>query len=401
MQGQRIASSDFSRMIDEREVLELSRKMIRIPSRYNQEQQVSDFIFRTLDRWDLAPRRIDVPGCGPDVIAETGPRAAPSVVLNGHMDTVEVAEGWHHDPFGGQVAGGRLYGLGALDMKSGLAALMIAFRTIAQNRLARNINVKFQAVSGEELSGIGTGTLVRRGEFRKARAVLVGEGFGGLRVVTNARRGGFYFDIHVLGRSAHAALPELGINAVVDSSRIVSALYEMKLPRARGLVDENLKPLAETQTVLSISGGTKSLSVPEKCSVRLVRNVVPGRRADVGQELRRVVQRLRLRSRVRVVLDDRPGEIYWPYLTPPSSRLVTVASSVIERYTEKAPRLVCGVSEADDNIIAEETGVPVICVGPGETGERARYHQAEESISISQLKPACEIYLGIVKELSG
>ena len=61
----------------------------------------------------------------------------------------------------------------------------------------------------------------------------------------------------------------------------------------------------------------------------------------------------------------------------------------------------CGVSEADDNIIAQRTGVPVLCVGPGESGTRARYHQPEEAVRVSQLGPAARIYVDTVLRLDG
>lgn len=381
--------------VDEREVVELARSLIRIPSRYNQEKSVSQFILRTLDKWGFSPDRVEVPGCGPDVIAETGPRSAPSLVLNGHMDTVEIAQGWKHDPLAAQIVNGRLYGLGSLDMKSGLAGLMIAFRTISESRLAKGLNVKFQAVSGEELNGIGTRVLIRRGEFRKAKAVVVGEGFGGLKVVTNARRGGYYYDIHVRGKAAHGAMPERGINAIVDASRVVCAVEGMGMARAQGLYSEDLNPLWESQTIQRISGGSTSLSVPDLCSIHLVRSVIPRRRGDLGREIAETIDKLGLRSQVHVVLDDRPGEVYEPYLTAPSSDLVKVARKAVMTVTGRNPRLVCGVSEADDNIIAEDARVPVICFGPGETGELAKYHQAEESVEVAQLKPACEIYCRI------
>jgi len=395
----RAGSCDIGFLVDKKEVLDLAKRLIRIPSRFRQERRISKSVFGMLERWGFDPHSVDVPGCGPDVIAQTGPSSAPSLILNGHMDTVAVAPGWLHDPFGADVENGRLYGLGSLDMKSGLAGLMIAFRTISEHRLAKGLNVKLQVVSGEELNGVGTRTLVLRGEFRKAKAVLVGEGFGGLKVITNARRGGYYYDIHVRGKAAHGALPEMGVNAVVDASRAICAIDRMKMPLARRVLGEDLRPLGESQTVLGISGGTRSLSVPDKCSFRLVRSVVPRRKGDPGCEIAETIDALRLQSHVRVVLDDRPGEVYEPYLTSPQSSLVREAKAAARAVTGRTPRLVCGVSEADDNIVAEETGTPVICVGPGEAGELARYHQAEESVEVSQLGPACEVYCRIAMGL--
>lgn len=378
--------------IDDKEVLRLSCELIRIPSIYKREHKISRFIYAKLKEWRLSPKMIPVAGHGPDVVAEVGSRRHPAIVLNGHMDTVEVAHGWKHDPFGAKVENGLLYGLGALDMKCGLAAMMLAFRSLADSGSVDGFRVIFQAVSGEEDTGIGTRTLISKGLFRRCKAVIVGEGFGGLGAVTNARRGGSYYDIEVMGKSAHGATPHLGVNAVSDAAAIVCALSSMSIRSAKGLIGDDFRPLAESQTVLRIQGGNISLSVPDRCSIRLVRSTIPGTNIDASAQIRSLIRKLRLRSDVRVRLVDEPGEIFYPYITEPSSELVETAVDSVRRITGKKPRLVCGVSEADDNLIAHGLRVPIICVGPGESGDLGRYHQAEECIRVSQLGYAARIY---------
>ncbi|MBN1678006.1 MAG: M20/M25/M40 family metallo-hydrolase [Candidatus Thermoplasmatota archaeon] len=382
------------------EVLRLSQDLIRIPSIYGQEKELAEHIAGTLEGWGLRMKTVPVKGYGPCVVCAVGKGAKRSIVLNGHMDTVEVKEGWSHDPFGAKVQGGFLYGLGALDMKSGLAALMIAFRTIADSGLPLRSGVTFQAVSGEEDNGIGTRTLISRGFLKGAKAAIVGEGFGGLRVITNARRGASYYDIDLLGRSAHGATPELGVNAVADAARVVVALDNMKMKTAPNLLSEELKPLRETQTVLNISGGSFSLSVPDRCSVNLVRFTLPNRRTDAREELASVIRALRLGSSTVISLKEDPGDLYHPYLTSPASDLVRTASKWVGKHAGASPKLVCGVSEADDNKIAELGNVPVICLGPGERGRLAKYHQPDEAISTRQLGLAARIYCSTVLELA-
>ncbi|MGQ9587018.1 MAG: M20 family metallopeptidase [Thermoplasmata archaeon] len=389
--------NDFG--IDDKEVLRLSRELIRIPSIYKHEHRISKFIYAKLKGWRFSPRMVPVAGHGPDVVAEVGSRRHPAIVLNGHMDTVEVAQGWKHDPFGAKVENGLLYGLGALDMKCGLAAMMLAFRSLADSGSVSGFRVMFQAVSGEEDNGIGTGTLISKGFFRKSRAVIVGEGFGGLAVVTNARRGGSYYDIDVTGKSAHGATPHLGVDAISDAAAIVCALGSMRFRSAEDLLGDDFRPLTESQAVLRIQGGTMSLSVPDRCSIRLVRSTIPGTNVDASAQIRSLVRKLHLRSRVRVRLIDEPGELYYPYITEPSSELVKAAIETVREVTGKRPRLVCGVSEADDNLIAHELRVPVISVGPGESGDLGRYHQAEECIRVSQLGDAARIYRDLVLRL--
>jgi len=375
--------------IEAKEIISLSKELIRIPSVYKQEHEVSKFIHRRLKSWGLRPKFVPVPGYGPDVIAEVGPRNAPCVVLNGHMDTVEVMNGWRHDPFGASIENGIMYGLGSLDMKCGLACLMVVARVIAEHEIADKSRVMFQAVTGEEDMGMGTRVLVSSGKFKGVKAVILGEGFGGQGAVTNARRGASYYDIVVQGKSAHGASPQKGINAIEDAARIVEALSKMKMKRGRGMLADDFIPVTESQTVLRISGGKTSLSVPEQCSLYVVRYSLPGDQYDATKKLASVIRGLKLRSKVSVKMQTGPHQ-YHSFLTPPKSELVRAARESINRYSGRMPRLVTGVSEADDNIIAHETGIPVICMGPGESGALAKYHQPEEAISISQIGPAAK-----------
>ncbi len=392
--------SGFEPHLDEGEVLSLSRDLIRIPSVFGTEARVAEFIASRLESWGFSPRFLEVPGFGPDVIAEYGNPDLPKVVLSGHMDTVEVMSGWVHDPFRASVEDGMLYGLGSLDMKCGLAAMMVAMKAIGKAGLHDKVHLSFQAVSGEEKDGDGTRALIRAGEFEKTKAVIVGEGFGGLRVVTAGRRGGSYYEIDVHGRSAHGATPHKGINAVVEGSKVVLALEDMDLAEAEGVLADNLAPLAESQTILMMHGGTGSLTVPEKCSMKVVRCTIPGGKIDISDDIRTVIAGLGLEGSAEVRFKSTPKDLYLPHLTPADSPLVAAAVESIRAITGSAPTVACGVSEADDNLIAHEAHVPVICMGPGESGDLARYHQAEEGISVAQLGPASRAFARTVLRLS-
>jgi len=381
-------------LVDDREVLNLSRQMIRIPSQSKSEQRVSKFIFGKLEKWGLSPKLVKVEGYGPNVTAEIGDRDASAVAFNGHMDTVAVADGWKHKPYGAAIEKGMLYGLGSLDMKCGLAGLMLAFRALAEDGIPRRSRVLFQAVTGEEDNSAGTRALLSRGAMAKTKAVIVGEGFGGLEMVTIGRRGGYYWDINVTGKAAHGASPHLGINAVSDAAKIVCALDGLALRKHKDYVADDGTPLAESQTVLRIRGGMDTLSVPERCYIKVIRCPLPGGPVpeQVQKDLEGLVKSLHLRSKVDFTLQDKPGDLFLPHVTPPDSSLVRVSSACIKGLTGRSPRLVIGRSEADDNIVARELDVPIVCFGPGESGLLARYHQAEEAVHVNQLGDAARAY---------
>lgn len=387
-------------LVKDDEVLKLSREFIRIPSTYGQEKELAEHIYGILESWGLRPRFVPVKGYGPCVICTVGGGTKRSVVLNGHMDTVEVKEGWKYNPFGAVVQKGFLYGLGALDMKSGLAGLMVALKTVADSGLQMKSGIAFHAVPGEEDNGIGTRTLIARGHMRRAKAAIVGEGFGGLRAITNARRGACYYDIDVLGKSSHGATPDLGVNAVTDAARIVCALERMKMRTAPGVLSDDFKPLKETQTIYGISGGSHSISVPDRCSLSMVRYPLPGMSTEIREELASAISALELESSIVIRCREDPGHVYESFLTAPDSDLVRTARKWVKKHTGATPTLVCGVSEADDNKIAELAKVPVISLGPGERGQLAKYHQPNEAISTQQLGTAARIYCSTVLDLA-
>lgn len=382
------------------EVLQLARQLVKIPSVFTKEQRISDFVRRKLDGWGLETETVPVEGHGDCVVASFGPRNGKAVAFNGHMDTVGVMDGWKHDPFAATVEAGRLYGLGSLDMKSGLASMMIAFRTLSDSRMAKGSKVVFHAVTGEEDLCIGTTTLTLKGKYKGVKAAIVGEGFGGLGAVTVGRRGGTYWDIEVIGKSAHGASPHLGINAVTDAARLIEGLEGMEMKASKGLMSDDFKPLFESQTVLRVNGGGVSLSVPERCSLTVTRCTIPEGKVDARDDIIALVKRLGLRSKVIVKTRTGPADPLPPHLTDRGSELVKAAAASLQEFTRKPPRLVCGVSEADDNVIAFRTGVPVICMGPGERGKKARYHQPEESIGVSQLGTITKAYCATVLRLA-
>ena len=388
-------------LINDREVLELSRELIRIPSQSRHEQAVGNFIFEKLNSWGLRPRKVPVEGNGPDIVAEIGDKRAPAVSFNGHMDTVEVMSGWKHEPYAAKVEKGMLYGLGALDMKCGMAALMLATRALAESGIPGSSRVIFAAVSGEEENSSGIRALISKRGLANTKAMIVGEGFGGLEIITHGRRGGFYWDINLTGKAAHGASPHLGINAVSDAAKVVCCLDSMRLRKAKWRAADDSTPLAESQVVLKISGGMSSLSVPEKCYIKLIRCPLPGTPGpkEVQAEIERRIASLGLRSKVELTLQAKQGDIFFPHITPARSELVSTARACVERLTGKRPRLAIGRSEADDNLVAHELGIPIICMGPGESGELARYHQAEEAVHVDQLGNAARAYFMTAMEL--
>ena len=111
---------------------------MKIPSPWFEEAEITEFVRNYLENLKLTPWLHEVSEekmtgfKGHNVIAEVGNKQGPTILLNAHMDTVKICSNWQRDPLGAQIEGNKLYGQGALDMKSGLAAAMIAMEVLKQ-----------------------------------------------------------------------------------------------------------------------------------------------------------------------------------------------------------------------------------------------------------------------------
>lgn len=235
-------------------VVGLTRDMVRIPSvnpkfepnpEINREAAVQallepilkDQSFAT-EQWDALPGR-------PNLVGEWAGSEDRSLILCGHIDVVPVgaAKDWSVDPFGGEIVDGRLYGRGAIDMKSGVAACIAAARAIRNAGITLDGRLAIHSVVDEESGGFGAMDAVKRGKL--AKAVLVAEPTWG--DVLPAEGGLEWVRVTIRGRTAHAGWRyneiypqtheagrlEPGVNAIELASRFLTALRHYELDRAR------------------------------------------------------------------------------------------------------------------------------------------------------------------------
>jgi len=229
------------------ELIELTRDLVCIPSVVGQEGPAQEFIAQRYAEAGLEVELFqpekdkiegheafidsDIPFAGrPNVIARrSGDSSKRSLILNGHMDVVspEPVNQWRHDPWGAEIEDGRLYGRGALDMKGGLAANLIALKALGKAGLDPGGTVMLQSVIEEEAGG-GGGTLACLIEGYKADAMFVTEPMPHVCV---SHAGILYFRVRVEGVTAHAGRAHQGVNAIGKMLPIYQALAELDAHR--------------------------------------------------------------------------------------------------------------------------------------------------------------------------
>jgi putative selenium metabolism hydrolase len=195
-----------------------------------------------------------------------GHAAGPALLLDAHLDTVAAVtpEQWQHDPFEGEIAAGRLWGLGAADTKGSLAAMICAAAGLPRDSLRGQILIT-ASVCEENLTGAALDHILDR---HPADAVVIGEPTR-LRIGV-AQKGRAEIIVLATGRSAHTSQPELGENAVYKMIDALARLRALPLP-----ADPELGPgvLELVEIVSEPLPGTAH--VPNGCRARFVARLMP------------------------------------------------------------------------------------------------------------------------------
>ena len=213
-----------------------------------------------------------------------------TVALNAHGDVVPPGEGWTHDPYGGEVVDGKLYGRAAAVSKSDFASYTFALRAleaVSQSLgLALKGGVELLFTYDEEFGGeLGPGWLLRQQLTQPD--LLLAAGFS-YQVVT-AHNGCLQLEVTVHGQMAHAAIPDTGIDALQGAVQILNALYAQN-QHYQGITSavEGIKH--PYLNVGRIEGGTNTNVVPGKVVLKLDRRMIPEENpVEVEAEIRRVI----------------------------------------------------------------------------------------------------------------
>ena len=320
----------------------------------------------------------------------------PVIALNAHGDVVPPGEGWSHDPYGAEIEDGVMYGRGVAVSKSDFATY--TFALLALNEVADQLfgTVELHFTYDEEAGGsIGPKRLLETGVSRPDLAI----GAGFTYSVVTAHNGALHLEVEVLGRSAHAARPETGFDALEAANGVLTALYAMRrtLQTRRSKVKGITTP---TLVVGLISGGINTNVVPDKVVLRLDRRIIPEEQPEeVETELRRVIEAAAgkfsgVSVRVRRIL-----------LARPLTQLRGV-DRLIERLSAHATEIlgvpipVQGVPLYTDGRHYTEAGVPCVLYGAGPRDLlEANAHRADEKLLLSDLYAATRVVAHTLADL--
>ncbi|MEM4482721.1 MAG: M20 family metallopeptidase [Candidatus Methanomethylicia archaeon] len=371
----------------------LTRRLIQVKS-INPPGNESEAAYIVGDELSKLGFKVDYieasPGRTNVVASLEGENHGKSLIFNGHIDVVPPGnlDAWNVDPFEGIVSGGKIYGRGACDMKSAIAAIIAAAKSIIDSGVKFKGKFIIHAVADEETGGkYGTGFLVSNG-FGLADSAIICEPsvWGGVIGLRPAVRGACWLQLETIGRAAHASNPSEGVNAVLDMAEILLSLekFKFKCTPHKWLPEPTISP----GTV--IYGGVKTNVIPDRCVADVDVRVVPGlSEHDVLAQLEDFLEDLKkkrpsINVKIKVLNYVPPAEISEDaeILKCALNAAKMIAGNVILR----------GGYGSNDSHFYHSIGVPTICgFGPGDhlTGNA---HGPNENVSIDVLSAFIGIY---------
>jgi acetylornithine deacetylase len=369
----------------------LARALIQIDSRNPTlapdspgEGDCARTLASVLDDWGFSVELMEsVPG-RPNVIARIGPRNAPALMLNGHLDVVGV-EGMIHNPFSAHVRGDRIYGRGSADMKGGVAAMCAAAAKGAQADSSRQILVT--AVVDEEYESLGMRALLADGI--RAEAAIITEPTR--LAICPAHRGFVWMDIVVTGRAAHGSRYDIGVDAITHAGLLLAQLEKLERTHESGPRHQLLG--RGSLHASKIQGGVGMSTYPELCNLAIERRTLPGESTEKALgEIRDAFAKVRsehpqFAARVTLNTAQLPSDV------PIDSPIVKRLRGALER--EGVPVKIEGLSAWTDAAPLNEAGIPTICFGPGDI---ALAHAAEEFVPIEDIDVATRVLTRVVRE---
>ena len=312
----------------------------------------------------------------------------PVIALNAHGDVVPPGEGWTHDPYGGEIADGKLYGRASAVSKSDFATYTFAVRAIETLRTQLNGTVELHFTYDEEFGGeLGPGWLLRNRLTRPD--LLIAAGFS-YQVVT-AHNGCLQMEVKVLGKQAHAAIPDTGVDALQGAVVCLNALYAQNTlyRQVRSKVEGINHPYLN---VGRIEGGTNTNVVPGKVVFKLDRRMIPEENpVEVEAAIRKVIEDAAagcpgIRVEVKRLLLARA-------LEPLAGNAALVAA--LQRHGEAVfgqPIATSGTPLYTDVRLYGEHGIPAAIYGAGpRTVLESNAKRADEHLVLEDLRRATKV----------
>jgi acetylornithine deacetylase/succinyl-diaminopimelate desuccinylase family protein len=312
----------------------------------------------------------------------------PVIALNAHGDVVAPGEGWTTDPYGAAVRDGMMYGRGVAVSKSDFATYGYALLALQALEVPLAGTVELHLTYDEEAGGeIGPKRLLDTGVSKPDFAFSAGFSYS----VVTAHNGCLHLEVTVRGKSAHAARPDTGHDALEAATAILSALYAERA--GYGGIRSNVEGIESPSLVVGlIEGGINTNVVPDRVGFRLDRRMIPEEdAAAVERDLRTVIEQ-GCAAMAGISVEVRRVMLAEPFAPLPGVEQVAEPLSANAAEVFGVPVETHGIPLYTDARHYSAAGVPTVLYGAGPRNLlEANAHRADERLRLDDLKKATKV----------
>ena len=319
-----------------------------------------------------------------------------TVLLNAHGDVVPPGEGWTHDPYGGEIEDGKIYGRASAVSKCDFSTYAFAVRALEAVVQPKAGNVELLFTYDEEFGGeVGPGWLLKHKVIHPDLMIAAGFSY---QVIT-AHNGCLQMEVTVHGKMAHAAIPDSGVDALQATVQILNALYAQNTlyKQVRSSVEGITHPYLN---VGLIEGGTNTNVIPGRVTFKLDRRMIPEENpADVEATLRQVIADAAARQS-GITVDVRRILLANAMKPLPGNRPLVDAIQKHGRqvFGEDIPAL--GTPLYTDVRLFCEAGIPGVIYGAGpRTVLESHAKRADERLDLEDLRRATQVIARALRDL--
>ncbi|HBM3584247.1 TPA: ArgE/DapE family deacylase [Listeria innocua] len=370
--------------------IQILKDIVNIDSTNGHEAQVANYLQKLFAEYGIESKKVQYDVDRASLVSEIGSNDGKVLAFSGHMDVVDAGDvsKWKFPPFEAAEHEGKIYGRGATDMKSGLAAMVIAMIELHEEKQKLNGKIKLLATVGEEVGELGAEQLTQKGYADDLDGLIIGEPSG--HRIVYAHKGSINYTVKSTGKNAHSSMPEFGVNAI-DNLLLFYNEVE-KFVKSIDATNEILGDFIHNVTV--IDGGNQVNSIPEKAQLQgNIRSIPEMDNETVKQVLVKIINKLNKQENVNLeLIFDYDKQ---PVFSDKNSDLVNVAKRVASDIVkEEIPLLgISGTTDAAEFTKAKKE-FPVIIFGPGNETP----HQVNENVSVENYLEMVDVYKRIAIE---
>lgn len=304
----------------------------------------------------------------------------PTLWIGGHCDTVAPATDYSFDPYAADIRDGRVYGVGSMDMKSGLATAMHVVRDLHRRRAQWGGKVIFSALADEEAYSRGANGFIRTDRGIDA-AIMCEPNYPHPEI---GAIGKINLKVEVTGVSAHGSQPQNGVNAVTEAARLLVAIDSIERK-----VHPQYGPATHCVLNVSAGNGRYEIRVPDHCEFLINWHFMPGETAEEAVALiEQLAADLGSKARFAVTIQS---PRYDSFELPEDHAFIRQFAESFQQVVGHEPEYKFCFGVSDANIFNGLAGIPTLLFGPS----GANMHAADEWADVDQMLVVRDVYLDL------